>query len=214
MFTSLGKDHRSKRRRISSIYSRSFLQTSPHARAIMHSLLVERMLPVLTQTSAMAHSSVNILPLFQSFALDFMSTFAFGISRGFNFIRDEEARWWWIDRFNMSYPPESGFWMREYPMLVKWLPLVGVPIVPKGHFEARKACEAWAIAKVEECEAALQHAGGDLQSASSLPPGEFPVLYTYVRESFAKTADTEKVFRPGHDEILELASECFDHICK
>ncbi|KAJ4158668.1 uncharacterized protein LMH87_009184 [Akanthomyces muscarius] len=29
MFTSLGKDHRSKRRRISSIYSRSFLQTSP-----------------------------------------------------------------------------------------------------------------------------------------------------------------------------------------
>lgn len=188
------------------------MQNSPHARAIMHSLLVERILPVLTQASASAHANVNILPLFQSFALDFMSTFAFGISRGFDFIRDEKARWQWIDQFNLSYPPESGFWMKEYPILVKWLPMFGVPLVPRGHFNARKACEAWAIAKVEECEAVIQGAGGDLQGASSLPAGEFPILYSYVRESFVKLAEPAKSFKPDRESVLELASECFDHL--
>ncbi|KAJ3494290.1 hypothetical protein NLG97_g4177 [Lecanicillium saksenae] len=125
---------------------------------------------------------------------------------------DEKSRWLWIDQFNMSYPPDSGFWMKEYPMLIKWLPRLGIPLVPQGHFQARKACEKWAIAKVEECEAVLQDAGGDLQSATSLPPGELPILYSYVRESFAKLSESPKIFRPKHDEVLELASECFDHI--
>ncbi|UNI23078.1 Unspecific monooxygenase [Purpureocillium takamizusanense] len=215
VFTSLAKDHRARRRSISSIYSRSFVQTSPHARAIMHSLMVDRMLPVLTRASA-SHDScrgLNVLPLFQSFALDFMSSFAFGVSRSFDFIRDEHARWRWINQFNLSYPPESAFWMKEYPLLVKLLPAVGIAMVPSGHSNARKACEDWALDKVEECEAVVQRAGGDLRSAMSLPPGELPVLYSHVRSGLARRrAGSEKGFVPDQNDKRELASTMFTYM--
>ncbi|KAK3939384.1 cytochrome P450 [Diplogelasinospora grovesii] len=212
MFSSIGKDHGFRRRRIAGVYAKSFVQSSPHVRAILTSVLCERMLPLFTQSSNPA--GLDLVPVLQSYALDFMSSFMFGLSRGLNFIRDEKAREYWFEEYNRAYPAKDMFWLLEvYPACTRFLCRLGFPLLPKGHDEAHDMFEKWALGKIQESEQALNV---QLQEKNDTSPGELPILYNAVRTGIAKDAgirDTEMgEFTPDHKQLCELASECYDHL--
>lgn len=209
MFSSLGRDHGFRRRRISAVYARSFVQSSPHVHAILDAVVLQRLLPLLFQAAATEQGSVDILPVLQSYALDFMSSFMFGLSGGTNFLQDKCARRHWFDLYIRSYPAGSMFWLLEQPFLTRLLCAVGVPLLPEGHFEAKQEFEAWALDKVKESEKTLVKSE---EAGISLSHGEFPILYSAVRSGIAKDLGIDAGFTPDSSQQLELASECFDHL--
>lgn len=213
-FTSLGMDHRVLRRRISAIYSRSFVRTSPHVRAILHCLLAERMLPTFLKASSSSDGSLDVPSLFHAFALDFVSLLAFGISRGTNFIEDERKRWRWMEQLRLAYPDDKVFWMREHPFLVRLLSGIGIPILPKAHFQAVKEREDWVLGKVSECEDVMHGSEGKIHNTASLTPGELPIIYAYMRSAMERTAQSDGHSTLSPHQTLEVASEILDHISK
>ena len=97
-FSSLGEDHRHRRRRVTSPYTKRNIQGSSHVQMIKYVLLFERLLPQYLQHAA-SNQPLNVLPLNIAYGLDFVSAFAFGLSRGSNFLRDVRARNDWLDTF-------------------------------------------------------------------------------------------------------------------
>ncbi|KMU80269.1 hypothetical protein CISG_08375 [Coccidioides immitis RMSCC 3703] len=67
-FCALGSEHALYRRRISGVYSKSFLQSSPHIRAILDAVIQQRILPILART-AEKEEPIDILALNLAYGL-------------------------------------------------------------------------------------------------------------------------------------------------
>ncbi|OAA80517.1 cytochrome P450 family protein [Akanthomyces lecanii RCEF 1005] len=89
---------------------------------------------------------------------------------------------------------------------------IGIPILPKAHFQAVKEREDWALAKVSECEDAMHDSKGKIRDIASLPLGELPIIYAYMRSAMEKTAPVDGHFTLSSHQALEVASEILDHI--
>lgn len=212
MFAALSDEHAVLRRRIAPIYARKFVQTNTHVRAILREMIYHRVLPVLKKTSQSATQAMDVLPILQSYALDFTVGFVFGLSQGTNFMLDAAARDKWLEAYALSYPEHHMFWLQECAALTKLAQRLGLGdwLLPKGHDAARTYLEDWALEKMREAENALQHGGSETDFSS----GNFPILYDTVKSGLAKSAGLRDGFTPDGQQELELASECFEHVCK
>lgn len=119
-----------------------------------------------------------------------------------------------MEQLRLAYPDDKAFWMREHSFLVNILGRIGIPILPKAHFQAVKEREDWALAKVSECEDAMHDSKGKIRDIASLPLGELPIIYAYMRSAMEKTAPVDGHFTLSSHQALEVASEILDHISK
>ena len=91
IFSSLGKEEHSMRQKhITAVYAKSFIQSSCHVDAIALELVQNRLLPVLWK-SADSNTLVDVLLINFAYGLDFVAAFIFGLSRGTNFIQQEDG---------------------------------------------------------------------------------------------------------------------------
>ncbi|KAI0855913.1 cytochrome P450 [Xylaria cubensis] len=211
-FTSVLKsDHRRRHRRIRGVHKHSYIASSPHVRAIMSTLMVDRLTPLLAQIAMSSDGTADMLPIAQSIVLDCTSAFAFGVPLSLNFLSDAAARQHWFNLFNAGFPnDQSSFWLREHPELTKILCFLGIPVVSNQVAKARREFENWALPKVDAAEEVLQkHNEGH-----TLAAGKLPVLCDAVWSDLAMThSETAKVrFSMSPAQRRELASECLDHI--
>lgn len=179
----------------------------------MRNLMVSRVLPVLDSIAASTEGATSILPIALSIILDCTSAFAFGIPLSHNFVVDAEARREWLNLFATAFPTDqSSFWLREYPMLTKYLCILGIPLVSKDMAPARYKFEAWALPKVDDAEEVLKKR--DL--GQTIEAGRLPVLYDAVRTSMLnlQMGAGKTGFTMTEAQRRELASECLDHIGK
>ena len=211
MFSSLSPgEHTLRRRRFANIYSKSFIQRSPHVSTVMSILLFQRYMPIVSD-SACQGTTFNLLNLNFAYGQDFINAFFFGISRGTNLIQNIDARNRWLDLYLKSHAENLSFWSLELPNITKWFARVGIQIMPEWYVEARRNLDAWALEMVDAAENAIF-----TQSAKYMHVGDFPVVYNQLRQALLKEQRGEDMFtnmRPSSQQRLELASECLDHIC-
>lgn len=169
------------------------------------------MMPVISRASKSAAESIDILPILQSYTIDFTAAFVFGLPRVTNFIMKKEARDEWLEAYIRSYPSDSMFWLQECPGLTKLIQKAGLAdlVLPKGHEAARKWLDDWTLEKMRRAEDALYYNGYD---EGKFTAGTFPILYGAVKSGLAKSCGQADNFTPDSKQELELASECFDHI--
>lgn len=212
-FSALGSEHATRRRRVSNVYTKPCIQSSPHVQAIVVELLHGRLLPILAQ-SAHNELPVNILDLNFAYGLDFVSAYIFGISRSTNFLQQSGIRQHWLTEYRKSHPSEYMVWLQELPNLTYWLRRAAIYVVPKWYTKADEEFDKWALAMVDSTEGALQVT----QAEKGFTAGDRPVVYEHLKMAMAEELGTKKpswVVSPLFDpeqQRLELASECLDHM--
>ncbi|EEP79349.1 predicted protein [Uncinocarpus reesii 1704] len=207
-FCALGSEHAVHRRRISGVYSKSFLQSSPHIRTILDTVIQGRILPILAR-KAKDEETVDILALNLAYGLDFVSAFIFGLPRGVKFLEDRASREHWLELYDRTHP-KSLFWLAEYPVLAQVASKFGIPLVPKGFPKAKRELETWALKRLKLAEDVLAENPTD----DTIRPGDMPLLYHALKAGMETEQGKKKNgrFVPNNTQRHELASECLDHL--
>ena len=208
-FSSLGDEHSIRRKRVTSIYAKSFIQESRHVKAIISNIVQMRLLPLIW-TAAEGHTPIDILSVNFAYGLDVVSAFVFGLSRGTNFVQDLERRQKWLDEYRKSHPSEYMFWLLEHPNLTKQLRRIGIHVVPKWYTVADQDFDKWGMRMIDAAEESLQAGLVEDRAVS----GEMPIAYYQLKDAMSKEQKLEAraSFIPNTAQRLELASECLDQL--
>lgn len=92
------KDHSERKRILSKIYSKSYLQASPDLEKISSIILSDGLLPLLDNL-AQNGTPTNILPLFQAVGMDFTSAYIFGTRNATDFLHNLPGWEEWLVRY-------------------------------------------------------------------------------------------------------------------
>ena len=85
--TAESKPHSIRKRMISHVYSKSYLQSSQELHDISQTLLYDRLLPILN-AAAVSGEPVDVLELNYAAAMDFINAYLFGLQNGSNVLQD------------------------------------------------------------------------------------------------------------------------------
>ena len=192
--------HSARKRMLSNVYSKSFLQGSPQITGNSVILLRDRFLPSL-QEAAEQGTPVEVHEMNNGFTMDFMSAYLFGIANSTKFsINPVETR-----QFMVAYHSRRHyeFYQQEVPRLNHVTKKIGLPTVPKCVDDANEKIEAWVL---KMCDGASSCLNGITS------PGAEPVVYKQLKAAMEKnqarglgTCTTDRM-------RLEIASEMLDHL--
>ncbi|KAI4187931.1 MAG: hypothetical protein LQ348_003994 [Seirophora lacunosa] len=203
------KPHSIRKRMISNVYSKTFLQSSTDVYELTRSILYDRLLPMLA-SSAATGSEVEVYALNYATTMDFVSSYIFGLGNDSNFIRDIEMRTKYLSwHFKRS---EHSFWFQEIPRLTQIIQSIGIRLVPKWVDVANSELHAYTLTL---CRRASQSRQIDYNPQADKEQRTRPVVYTQLAESLkkssGKTEDAEQHQAPQSME-LHIASELLDHV--
>jgi hypothetical protein len=203
MFSMIGhSEHSARKRLMSNVYSKSYLQSSAQVAANSEILLSQRFLPLIQQL-AESGESVNVHELNNAFTMDFMSAYQFGLSNSTNFTQNVALRRKALHEYHCR--KEYEFYHQEVPWLrdaAKWL---GRPLVPKFCEVANDYFEAW---NASMCD------GADKMLDNVQLPGDDPVVYRQFKTGLAKYESKSSAgsLQDATTQRLEVASEMLDHL--
>ncbi|EAW08309.1 cytochrome P450 [Aspergillus clavatus NRRL 1] len=204
MFTMTGsKDHSVRKRMISNIYSKSFLQSSPHMRIISKTMIYDRLLPILYE-AATSDTPVDVHDLNQGLTMDFVSAYLYGLKNATNFLQDTSYRQRMIYLYQCRKPFE--FYHQEVPNLISWAKSVGIRLIPRWCDQANEILDTWALGLCDKAEACL----------SSTKLEDEPTVYRQLRQTISKQLpakdDPESYAQNPKQQRLEIACELYDHL--
>jgi len=205
MFTmTSNKDHSFRKRMLSNIYSKSFLQSSPHMRLISETILFERFLPLIHE-AAVSNTPIDMHETGQALIMDFVSAYIFGLVNGTNFLKDESHRRKMLALYFSRKPYE--FYYQEIPNLVSWLRSFGVRLIPKWCDEANEKLDSW-------CLKLCDKAG---RSVGSTKLEEEPVVFKRLKQSITKHLPDEKYDPESYtnnvkQQRFDIGAELYDQL--
>ncbi|KLU87859.1 cytochrome P450 3A12 [Magnaporthiopsis poae ATCC 64411] len=210
------REHSLRKRMVSNVYSKSFIQSSEALRAQARIILYERLLAIVQESTAESQKphGIDVHSLFQAASMDFISAYIFGIRHSTDFLNKPGYREHWLQLYNAraTYP----FFNQELPWLTKSLSRLGIRLYPSWVDTVNKELEDWnrsmCVATLAD-DVALAAAGA--AGASSSPADEAVVTRVLLagleRE---KEAGTDSILYSAatryHD--LSVASELFDQV--
>ncbi|KAL8916588.1 MAG: hypothetical protein Q9172_006234 [Xanthocarpia lactea] len=200
--------HAARKRLVSNVYSKSFIQSSPEAQELTRAILHERLLPSLDSFAAEG-SSLEVLELNYAVTMDFASSYLFGLSNDSNFIQDVKMRRRFLAWFFKR--SEHFFWNQEIPRLTRLLRRIGVRLVPKWVDAANDEIQAWVLQLCRLADQSIKAASESTEKAD----GTRPVVYGQLSDSLRRSPiKPEARMDSGSAENYELpiASEMFDHV--
>ena len=102
MFAKLSsKPHSVRKRMMTSVYSKSLLQTSPDMEKLSHSIICDRLLPIVGSVAGQG-SQLDVFDFSQAIAMDFISAYLFGLSNGTNFMNNPDFRRHWYKTYGIA----------------------------------------------------------------------------------------------------------------
>ena len=104
------KPHSIRKRMVSNVYSKSYLQSSPELAKISQVVIYDRLLPLLEKAAA-ENQPLEVLELNYATAMDFIMAIIFGLQNGTNFIQDTESRRHWLKVYASRRPCKSSAFM-------------------------------------------------------------------------------------------------------
>ncbi|KAF2493448.1 cytochrome P450 monooxygenase-like protein [Lophium mytilinum] len=201
--TSASKPHSTRKRLISSTYSKTTLAASPALAAQTATILYTRLLPALSATQS-AGGQLNISALLSAATMDIVTAYLFGLRSSSTFLIDTPAR----DRFLRWYTSRQGFsfWGQEHPALSTWAQrLFGIRLAPAFVDDANAAIEAWALGM---CDAAATATTDTEKGGVEHTPTVYATMYAAVAPAPSSKEGEAVVDRTAQ---LTTASELLDH---
>lgn len=205
MFTMTGsKAHSTRKRMLSNIYSKSFLQSSPHLKLISKTIIFERLLPILLG-AATSKTDIDVHDLNQGLTMDFVSAYLFGLTNGTNFLQDQEFRRKMLYLYQCRKPFE--FYHQEVPGLLAPLKSIGIRLIPKWCDDANEILDSWGLELCDKAEACIDSTELNIE----------PVVYKHLKQAVSKQTPLKIDNQRLHEEYLEqqrldIACELYDHL--
>ncbi|KAL8777931.1 MAG: hypothetical protein Q9213_007644 [Squamulea squamosa] len=208
--TKESKPHAARKRLVSNVYSKSFIQSSPEVHEVTRIILHERLLPSLDLFAAKG-SPIEVHEFNYAITMDFVSSYLFGLSNDSNFIQDVEMR----KRFLSWYfkRSEHFFWNQEVPRLTQVLQRFGFHLVPRWVDAANDEIQAWLLRLCRVAEKSIKAASEYGKNAH----GTRPVVYGQLSDTLKRS--TEKHQPQQHNrgaeddnDEISIASELLDHV--
>lgn len=201
MFSTVGhQGHSARKRMMSNVYSKSFLQTSSQIAENSSTLLRDQFLPLLHQAAEQS-AAIDVHEMNNGFTMDFMSAYLFGIASSTRFSVDSVTRRHFLQLYHSRRPYE--FYPQETSGLMKFSKKLGVPVLPQCVDDANRDIEDWALKMCDKANSCLE-------TISS--PGAEPVVYKQLKTSMDKSQSSLPA-RDSKDRIRrEIASEMLDQL--
>ena len=196
------KPHSVRKRMLSNIYSKSYLQSSSTFQKLSQSLVYNKLLPLI-DSFAVKNDAIDILELNFSSTMDFVSAFIFGLGNGSDFLSAPQARQRWLETYQSRRP--FRFWDSELPYVKTLTKNLGYPVVPPWVAEATATIENWVM---ERCQASKTWTGLISQRSDTTETTPAIVFDQLTKSVAAKTADDPALGSPE----LQVASELQDHL--
>ncbi|KAE8319046.1 cytochrome P450 [Aspergillus transmontanensis] len=201
MFTMISsKPHSVRKRMLSNIYSKSYLQSSPHMRLISESILFDRLLPII-QEAVSSDASIEVHDLNQGLTIDFVSAYLFGLANGTNWLQDAPFRHRMLHYYQGRKPYE--FYHQEVPNLVSWTKSLGIRLIPRWCDEANEILDAWCLDLCDKAEQCLQSTEASVE----------PVVYKQLQQAMTKQSsqkgNTDESLK---QQRLDIACELYDQL--
>ncbi|KAI0395232.1 cytochrome P450 [Xylariaceae sp. FL0594] len=213
MFSSLqGKHHSVRKRMVSNIYSKSYINRSISQSAQSDVVINSRLIPTLEESLSNGKEctdGLDVHSLFCAAAMEFISAYCFGIQRSSNFISDKSYREYWLKLY--STRKGYGFFAQELPILSSALRLLGIRLTPGWVDEANRELEAWCKGLSDATLEDLRKSGPSLDTAND------PVVVRTLLAGYEKERRVHDSASPIYSTTLQnpelsIASEVFDHI--
>ncbi|KAL8898670.1 MAG: hypothetical protein Q9207_006587 [Kuettlingeria erythrocarpa] len=209
--TKEGKPHSIRKRMMSNVYSKTYVQSSKDGFWLFRSILFDRLMPVL-ESAAKSESPVDVHELNYATTMDFICCWLFGLGNDSNFIQDVDMRRKYLGwHFGRS---EHSFWFAELPTLTTLLQSIGIRMVPQWVDKANDEMQAYLLQLCRRADQSMQTEIDYSEKGYPLQKTR-PVVYSQLAESMkastTKPEGGEKNQVPGETE-LHLASELLDHV--
>ncbi|KAL8800528.1 MAG: hypothetical protein Q9182_005128 [Xanthomendoza sp. 2 TL-2023] len=206
--TKESKPHAARKRLLSNVYSKSFIQSSKEVQEVTRAILHKRLLPSLDSYAVKA-SPLEVHEFNYAITMDFVSSYLFGLSNDSNFIQDVEMR----KRFLSWYfkRSEHFFWNQEIPRLTQLLQNISIRLVPEWVDAANEEIQAWVLRLCRVAEQSLNAASEYTEKAH----GTRPIVYGQLSDSLNKSSSKPETQNDGQEAIsneLPVASELLDHL--
>lgn len=199
-------EHAVRRRRVANLYTKSFIQNSPHLSAVAQVVMNERLLPLLTDL-ARRGEPFCMLRLCWAMSFDYITAWLFGLEVGTNFLANVSQIDALVDHYDDRYPHEA-FWQKEVPWLFNMLKAIGLsPLGPRhtSYRRAKQHLEAFTLRMVDNASLVLAR-----EKQPELDSGYFPLVFANMK----KHVDLECAHLSYEERRTIMASEMFDHLCK
>ncbi|KAK3682551.1 cytochrome P450 [Podospora appendiculata] len=203
-------EHSARKRSISNIYSKSYIQSSQSASAQGREILYGRLLPkLLDSTSKMqVPHGIDMYSVFMATTMDFISAYIFGIENGTNLLHDEALR----DHLLEHYKARSDYSVfdQELPRLTWLCRKIGIPFWTVD--AANKELGEWCMRLCDVTKKA-----SIMNNPSATEACDEPVVWNALVGGLAKetkTSGSSSVLYPTAltNVDLSVASELFDHV--
>lgn len=205
------KEHAMRKRMIANVYSKSFLQKSPAVAGQARSILLDRLLPILTDSNGADPESrgIEMFSLSQATSMDFITSHIYGLEGGTDFLRNIDIRGHWIQKYMERF--SAFFFFQELPDLTRFVAKFGVVPFLRTVTSATDELAAWNQTLYEETAARLEDS-----PSNSKPEDEPTVMQSIVkaieREQTAHGSDSILYNTVLQEPKLSAQSELYDHI--
>ncbi|RDA94364.1 hypothetical protein CP533_3767 [Ophiocordyceps camponoti-saundersi (nom. inval.)] len=204
IFSSLGfKEHSQRKRVISHLYSKSFIQSSPALKAQGKTVLQGRLLPLLRREAARSdHQGTEMQSIFMATTMDLISAYIFGMRASTNFLECEEYRRHWLNLYLIRH--HNHFWPQELPTLTLLCSKLGFRLYPSYVDAANEELRNW---NMQLCNKAQDY----LSEERSEQPEDEPLVFRALHAA-AQADDGVPDATSSRKGQLSVASETLDQV--
>lgn len=196
--------HSARKRLLSNVYSKSYLQTSSDISTFNSRILTQKVLPKIA-ASAATGASIDVLRLNTAFGMDVMSAYEFGSAYGTDFLSDDVA----CSRFLASFAAVKNgfFWAGRLPKLTHVMERIGINLVPQEAMSGQAEMEDMCWKLCSRIQAAME-------TNSLAPTSTAPVVYAQLSSSLARSMEKAPPAPTNGPDFLHksVASEMLDHL--
>jgi cytochrome P450 len=205
-------EHSARKRLISHVYSKSYIQSSAAAAAQSQAILYDRFLPILKDSGAEGHAAhgIDIYSVFMAATMDFIASYIFGLDNGSDFLGDKAYREHFLELYKARN--DYGYYDQELSQLTKLCRSLGIPLCPKWADSANKELGQWCL---QLCAKMGQFLDPECQPHTS--PVNQPIVWNTLvgglQKEEAKNGSSSVLYPTALSNFkLSVASELFDHV--
>ena len=201
--------HSARKRMLSHVYAKSYLQSSPNMAFVIQNVIYGRLLPLLQVKERMG-LPVNIRRTLESTTMDLVTGYLFGFQNASNFLTETEEADGWLTKYQSRR--DYSFWPQEMPRLTKFFSAIGIHLYPTWISEANRDLEAWCLRHCDDAENTLLQSE-KASAGASAADDDYPVVYAQLRSQMQKVSHKPFVNSVSTaPQRLQIASEMLDHL--
>ncbi|KAK4249572.1 cytochrome P450 [Corynascus novoguineensis] len=205
-------EHSARKRLISHVYSKSYIQSSTAAAAQSRAIIHDRLLPIIEASVSEDQKphGIDIYSVFMAATMDFIASYIFGLRNGTDFLGNMGYREHFLELYRARN--DYGYYDQEMPQLTMFCRKVGIPFCPKWVDSANKELGEW-------CRGLCAKMGNVLDPGyrSGKEPTDEPIVWNALVGGLHKEKMTNgeaSILYPTAllNRELSVASELLDHV--